>query len=76
MVWEGSPTPTPQRHPRRKSRMIGRSQSWDSQGITFQAEGTENSEGLRWEGRKGVKKPGEAGSAAPLLRPGRVLSSG
>lgn len=64
-----------QRHPRRKSRMVRRSQSRDSQERTFQEEGTESSEGLRWEGREGVKKSREAGSFASLLMPGRALSS-
>lgn len=43
---------------------------------TFQVEGTESSEALRWEGGEGAKKPGEAGSFDSLLMPGRVLSSG
>lgn len=72
--WSGKVPP--QRHPRRKSRMIGRSQSWGSQGRIFPVEGRESSEGLRWEGGEGVKKPGEAGSFDSWLMPGRVLSSG
>lgn len=47
VVWEG----IPQEVPSKKVPQTERSQTWDNQGRTFQAEGTENAEALRWEGR-------------------------
>lgn len=45
-----SGTASPKRYLLRNSPKIGRNQTWDSQGGTFQAEGTESAEALRWEG--------------------------
>lgn len=49
---------SPRRYLLRKSPQTGRSQTWDNQGRTFEAEGTENAEALRWEGRECAEASG------------------
>lgn len=71
--WSGRASP--RRYLLRKSPQTGRSQTWDNQGRTFQAEGTENAEALRWEGRE-CAEAWEASSLDSLLILERVLSRG
>lgn len=56
-IWGGHP---PERHLLRKFPLMGNSQSWDVQGRTPQAEGTESAEALGWEAG-GCEEAGEAG---------------